>query len=154
MSSKERLGPKSKLNILDILENIFEQTVSVEAYPDDILEPLPCAGCQNLTSKAFVDYEWDWQSRGGKVRVTFAKGLLGYRCGGCGVEYYDGRLSYLFLEQVAEALSKMGDDFLKEELRRDSADPRTYTAFSPIPPQVKESLRRLNAALNLEASRD
>lgn len=148
--SKERPGSKRKL--LDVLGDIFAQTVSVEASLDDIPEPLPCAGCWKPTHKAFVDYEWDWRSRGDKVRVTFAKRLPGYYCGSCEVEYYDARLAGLFLEQVAKALSKMGDDSLKEDLRLDRADPRTYTAFSPIPPQVKEDLRRLSAALHLEAS--
>lgn len=147
---RERLGPDSKLNVL---EDIFRRTVSVEASLDDIPEPTPCTGCGNPTFKAFVDYEWDWRScnnREGEVSVIFGKRLPGYCCGGCATEYYDARLSDLFLEQVAEALSEMGDDFLKEELRRDSADPRTHTAFPPIPPQAKERLRRLSAALTLE----
>lgn len=134
---KERLGSEPKVNVL---EDIFRRTVSVEASLDDIPEPTSCIGCGNPTRKAFVDYEWDWKSRDGRVRVTFAKRLPGYQCGNCEVEYYDARLSDLFLEQVAEALSKMGDDSLKEELRRDSAGPSTHTAFSEIPPQVKERL--------------
>lgn len=124
----------------------FQTLDTLNINLDDIPDPNKCFSCDRPTAKAMVSYTYDitehlpgWDH---KFRIVVEKLLPGYECEEEDLKYYDMSTSDKFLEIIAEGLSELGYDYLKEHIRLNNLDPTTWATFSPIPEAVRETFEK------------
>ena len=114
----------------------FKQLELFDASLADIPAGASCYACGDSTSRALIDYSYDYKVSQGN-RITIGKALPGYRCDTCQLEYRDPGLSDRFLTTLASALASAGDTRLHEALQRRKTDPAASPGVAPNMPGLR-----------------
>ena len=132
--------PGAKIEKRSPVDRLVKQLSKVDGRLDSLPEPSnPCGGCGGHVVKTLVPYDYDAEYPDGMC-LTISKTLPGYRCENCGAEYGATAITDEFVKQVAGGLAELGDTRLKSNMERESADPSTWTTFTPLPESVKKKL--------------